>query len=195
MAKKNDQELAELTQSIKRGASTAWRAFRGLPTKVQVGVWAVLALVVLIANLTYEEPQEERDATANSSPSAADSPAPSEPATAPKLELVKSKTHCQQDFIVGNVDVVVTFRNTGDAPAKDVSVLPIREYADGREVRPIGDTMVDIDVPADGKRHQSWRSYGVGDGELIVGCRIKVLSDDAFGRDGEEVQIRVKDDG
>jgi hypothetical protein len=109
-----------------------------------------------------------------------------------RLSVVDSKSYCQQDPLVGNVDVVVALRNSGDVAARNVSILPIRQYATGREVRPIGDTMVDIEVPADGKRHASFASYGVGDGELIVGCQVKIVAD---GVDDRERTIGVRAGG
>lgn len=109
----------------------------------------------------------------------------------PSLALVPAQTYCQQDSVVGNVDVVVTLRNTGTSPAEDVNIRPIRKYASGREVGPVGDTMTGIMIPADGRPHREFHSYSVASGERIVRCEIKVLSP-AFARPGVTIPIQVR---
>lgn len=157
------------------------------PMKIVAGILGVVVALLIVGALVGN-----RDKTSTTATTA---PAASADAAAPKpkadIRIVKAKTYCQQDEIVGNVDVVVSLRNVGNKDASGVSVLPIREYATGREVRPIGDTMVDVEVPADGRSHRVWRSYDVGDGEVVAGCRLKIISG-AFKRGDIEIPIKTR---
>jgi hypothetical protein len=92
-----------------------------------------------------------------------------------RLHLSLHKSFCRQDFVVGNVDVGVYFKNTGSRAAKVDTVAPIRYYTNGQRVLSIfKDPMVDIKVPADGRWHLYWNSYGVGEGKVVDHCTVKV---------------------
>lgn len=92
-----------------------------------------------------------------------------------RLHLSRHKSFCQQDFIVGNVDVGVYFKNTGGRTVKVDTVAPIRYYTNGQRVlSAFKDPMVDIKVPADGRWHLYWNSYGVGDGKVVDHCTVKI---------------------
>ncbi len=92
-----------------------------------------------------------------------------------RLHLSRRKSFCRQDFIVGNVDVGVYFKNTGSRRAKVDTVAPIRYYTNGQRVlSAFKDPMVDIKVPADRRWHLYWQSYSVGDGKVVDHCTVKI---------------------
>lgn len=92
-----------------------------------------------------------------------------------RLHFSQHKSFCRQDFVVGNVDVGVYFKNTGSRRVKVSTVAPIRYYTNGQRVLSVfKDPMVDIVVPADGRWHLSWHSYGVGDGKVVERCTVKI---------------------
>jgi hypothetical protein len=97
------------------------------------------------------------------------------PTAGARLHLSQHKSFCRQDFVLGNVDVGVYFKNTGSRAVKVDTVAPIRYYTNGQRVLSVfKDPMIDIKVAADRRWHLSWHSYGVGDGKVVDYCAVKV---------------------
>jgi hypothetical protein len=107
----------------------------------------------------------------------------------PRLH-VSSASFCEQIPITdGNlleqatqgtlVKFVVAVKNTGDKDLKGGTIAPKRHYADGKDVFSIGDTMVDVDVPADRKVHRFVHAYKVGPGHTVTECSVTVSGDGA----------------
>jgi beta-lactam-binding protein with PASTA domain len=119
-------------------------------------------------------------------------------ARAPKLTLSRKRSYCEQlgtaaDFLtVGTqIKVVVYLKNSGETAAKDVSFMVRRTYQTGKTVDPIGDMVVDVEVPADGKFHPYRINYEVGPNYRVTGCTLHDI-DNAPGIDGKEFELRVE---
>lgn len=103
-------------------------------------------------------------------------------ADAANVTVVRGRSFCQQDHVLGNLDFSVELRNTGAAPATDLSVAPIRYFDDGSKDDSVGDVMVGIRVPANGTK-MAWRSYDASPSRQLVRCTARVIAQGASDRD------------
>jgi beta-lactam-binding protein with PASTA domain len=121
-----------------------------------------------------------------------------EQAHEPQVSISFKRSYCEQlgtvyDFAtVGTqVKVILALRNKGDTDATDVAYRIRRTYQNGKTVDPLGDTVVDAEVPADGKWHYQRINYGVGANYRVVGCTLHSV--DAPGIDSdEEFELRIE---
>lgn len=100
---------------------------------------------------------------------AAAEPAAEPDSGGPQISIVRSRSYCQQDVVLGNMDIVVTLRNTGDEAAT-VSVTPARYYDDGTDNKSPLDTF-ELKVPAGGQKG-GYITVDTDDDHLLVRCAL-----------------------
>jgi hypothetical protein len=125
------------------------------------------------------------------------------PESTARVEFSPDRSFCEQlPLTDGNLveqvtqgtlaKVVVQLRNTGKGTALGGSIMPTRIYASGKRVLSWKDTMVDVDVPNDGRWHTFWSTYEVGPGNTLAACEVRLQVDGLVGQ--PEREIRLADD-
>lgn len=119
---------------------------------------------------------------------------------AAKVEFSSDRSFCEQlPLTDGNLveqitqgtlaKVVVQLRNTGEGPARGGSIMPTRIYASGKRVLSWKDTMLDVDVPDDGRWHTFWSTYEVGPGHTLAACEVQLQVDGLVGESEREIRL------
>jgi hypothetical protein len=107
----------------------------------------------------------------------------------PAEVTVAGSSYCQADPVVGNIDYVLKLKNLGGKDAEGIGIKLVHRDAAGDRKAPLGDTLVDVSVPAHATKEVNGTS-GLDEGEQVTECAVTLIGAGTDSSDEHRIGVR-----